>query len=119
MKIIFLLAFISFSLISPAQIPKSGTYIYKYCDLEYHECISTCKVVIRGNHITIYATKELAQHINSFKQGDIIDKGIILKHKSGEWIIGKSRKDINANEIGGCSDGPREIDFKRKRFWTC
>ena len=97
----------------------AGTYTYKYCDREYNKCLGTCKVVIKENHITIYATKELAQKITNTKEGDIIDKGIILKHKSGKWIIGKNRKDINAQEIGGCSEGPNVIDFKRKRFWTC
>ena len=119
MKSVFLLAFISFSLVSLSQIPKSGIYIYKYCDHEYNQCLSTCKVVIKGNYITVYATKDLAEQRTFTKEGDIIDKGIILKHKSGKWIIGKSRKDINAREIGGCSEGPREIDFRRKRFWTC
>lgn len=116
MKIITLILFFSISLISFSQIPKSGTYIYKFCDLEYHSCVSTCKLVIKEDSITIYATKKLSENRTFTKEGDIIDKGIILKHKSGKWIIGKNKKDINAKEIG--VEGPAIIDFKEKKYWT-
>ena len=111
MKSIFLLAFISCSLVSLSQIPKSGTYIYKYCDMEYNKCLSTCKVVIKGNHITIYATKELAQRITNTKEGEIINKGIILKHKSGKWVVGKNVKDKYAEDIF------TTLDFLKKQYW--
>lgn len=116
---VFLIYSLCLSLISFSQIPKSGIYIYKYCDAEYNKCLSTCKVVIKGNKITIYATKELSKSITNLKEGDIIDKGFILKHVSGKWIIGHNLKDKNAKEIGGCSEGPTIIDFKKKEFWTC
>ncbi len=40
----------------------------------------------------IYATKELSERITFTKEGDVIEQGIILKHKSGKWIIGKSSR---------------------------
>jgi hypothetical protein len=101
---------------SSGQKFASGTYVFKYCDLEYKSCIGSCKVVIQGDSITIYATKELAERITLTKEGDVIDQGIILKHKSGKWIIGKTKKDINAKEIG--AEGPAIIDFKKKEYWT-
>ncbi len=52
-------------------------------------------------------------------EGELIEKGTIMKHKSGKWIIGRSKKDRYAPEIGGCSDGPTMIDFKKKMYWTC
>ncbi|MBS1577447.1 MAG: hypothetical protein JST09_19270 [Bacteroidetes bacterium] len=58
--------------------------------MEYNRCIATCKVVIKGGKITIYATKELANTITGIREGGIIDKGLILKHKPGKWIIGKT-----------------------------
>jgi len=94
----------------------SGTYIFKYCDLEYNKCLSTCKVLIRKASITICTTKELAKAITLTKEGDIINHGIILKHKSGKWIIGKSKKDMIAKEIG--FEGPAIIDFKKRQYWT-
>ena len=115
MKIILLITFITISLISLSQIPKSGTYTFNYCDLEYHSCISTCKVVIKGDSITIYATKELAKNRTFTKDGEIIDHGIILKHKSGKWIIGESKKYVDAEGIG--VEGPSILDFKKKQYW--
>jgi hypothetical protein len=75
-----------------------------------------CKVVIKNDSITIYATKELSQKITLTKEGEIIDRGIILKHKSGKWIIGKNRKDIDAKRIG--VEGPAILDFRKKQYWT-
>ena len=115
----YILLFVVTSLISSLCISQrlnTGTYTFNYCDLEYNSCPGTCKVVIKGDSITIYATKELAQRITLTQEGDIIDKGIILKHKSGKWIIGKTRKDVNAKEIG--AGGPAILDFKKKQYWT-
>jgi hypothetical protein len=113
---ILLLIFIFTGLLSFSQIPKSGIYTFRYCDLEYNKCLGSCKVVIKGNHIVLYATKELAENRTFTKEGDIVDQGIILKHKSGKWIIGKTRKDVNAKQIG--VDGPPILDFKKKQYWT-
>src|SRR5687768_5120315 len=88
---------------------KSGTYSFKYCDLEYNLCLGPCKVVIKGDSISIYATKELAERRTFTKEGDIIDQGIILKHMSGKYILGKSKADIHAAEIGMA--GPAILDF--------
>ena len=117
MKSIFLAILICASLFSVSQIPKSGTYIFKYCDLEYENgCYGTCKIVIRKDSITVFATKKLSQRRTYTKEGDIIDRGIILKHKSGKWIVGKTSKDKFAKQIG--VEGPAIIDFKKKQYWT-
>ncbi len=113
---ILLIAATLFQIVCPGQKLKTGTYTFKYCDLEYNMCLGTCKVVIKRDSITIYATKELAQKITLIKEGDIIDQGIILKHTSGKWIIGKTRKDVYAKRIG--VEGPAIIDFKKKQYWT-
>lgn len=99
------------------QLP-SGKYIFKYCDFEYNSCAGTCKVVIKGDSITVFATKELARSRTSTKAGDVIAKGIILKHKSGKWIIGQSAKDSEAELAITDEKVIPEIDFKKKQFWT-
>ncbi|MEI9943964.1 MAG: hypothetical protein WDN26_07040 [Chitinophagaceae bacterium] len=114
--LLLLLTLILFHTFSIAQKFNSGTYTFNYCDLEYNRCLGTCKVVIEGDSITIYATKELAGRITLIKEGDIIDQGIVLKHKSGKWIVGKIQKDKNAKDIG--IEGPAIIDFKKKQYWT-
>jgi hypothetical protein len=77
--------------------------------MEYNKCLGTCKIVIKGNHITVYATKELTKQINCYA-GEILNKGIIIKNKSGEWIIKPPK---NENE----EDSPTKIDFKKKQYW--
>ncbi len=112
--LLIIIAIFLSSLVS-AQRLKTGTYIFSYCDIEYQSCVGKCKVIIKGDTITIYATKELAQTRTFTKEGDIIDKGIILKHKSGKWIVGKTKKDIEAEDIGG--EGPAILDFSKKEYW--
>ena len=117
MKSILIIAFFIIGITSFSQVPKSGIYIFKYCDLEYeNSCYSTCKVVIKKDSIIIYATKELAEHRTFTEEEDVIDRGILLKHTSGKWIIGKSKKDIHSKKIG--VEGPAIIDFKEKKYWT-
>jgi hypothetical protein len=103
-------------LLCTGQKLKTGTYIFGYCDLEYNSCPGTCKVVIKGDSIIIYATKELARRITHISEGDTLDQGIILKHQSGKWIVSKTRKDIYAKEIG--VEGPAILDFKKRQYWT-
>jgi len=113
--ILFLSSFLSFflSVNLNAQIPKSGTYTYKYCDEEYNKCMGNCKIKIKGNKIWIYAPANLS----GIKQGYLFESGTLFNHASGKWIIIHSKKEKATKTIGG-GDGPPWIDFKRKQFWT-
>lgn len=115
MKILitFLIA-IAFNGSTPAQKPPTGTYTYKLCYNEWSRCFNTCTVIIKDDTIAVYANEDL-----SVPKGEIINKGIIMLHKSGKWIIGQKPEDINAVEIGGCGSGPAIIDFKKKRLKSC
>ncbi|HYC30358.1 MAG TPA: hypothetical protein VEB42_16095 [Chitinophagaceae bacterium] len=99
------------------QKPKNGTYTYRIAFAEWNgqSLGATCTVVIKGDSIKVLHN---GSNITG-RKGDILDQGIIMKHKSGKWIIGHSKEDKNAKEIGGCSDGPSEIDFAHKKFWSC
>jgi hypothetical protein len=116
MKLCLLIFTVTLHLLCLSQKPNSGTYIFKYCDFEYNNCYGTCKVIIKNDSIIIYATKKLAQRRTFTKEGDIIDQGIILKHQSGKWIVGKTQSDIHAKQIG--AEGPAILDFKKKQYWT-
>ena len=117
MKPFLLLIGLSLSCLSCfGQRLNSGTYIFQYCDIEYNSCVGTCKVVIKKDSIIIYATKALSERITFTKEGDVIESGLILKHKSGKWIIGKSLQDKNAKQIG--AEGPPILDFRKKQYWT-
>ena len=101
-----------------AQKPKSGTYTYTIAFAEWDgkSLGASCTVIIKGDSIRVFRT---GTGDVSTKEAELLDSGIIMKHKSGKWIIGHTPKDKYAKEIGGCSDGPSEINFKKKIFWLC
>ncbi len=73
-----------------------------------------CELIIEGKNITVQQTSE-----TNLTGGKVIAKGVLMKHKSGRWIIGKDPADINAEEIGGCTGGPIPIDFDEKVIEWC
>jgi len=102
---------------SRGQIPKSGSYEYEVAFAEWtgQSLGSTVTVVISGDSIKIINNGRL-----SGTKGAIIEQGRICKHRStGQWIIATKPEDEFAEEVGGCSDGPRVIDFRNRRWWTC
>ena len=111
-----LLLFTAF--IAQAQKPKDGTYTFTVAFAEWggKSHGNTCTVIIKGNKVKVInnGTGSLKEY-----KGQEMDEGILMIHKSGKWIIGHSPKDKYAKDFGGCSDGPSEIDFKKKRFWIC
>ena len=96
-----------------AQIPKSGTYIYNYCDIEYNKCLSKCKVKIKGNKIWIYSPPNLS----GIKEGELFESGTLYKQASGKWTIVHSEKDkLSKKSID--ADLFLWVDFKKKQFWA-
>ena len=110
--------FLFASSVTFGQKPKDGTYTYAIAFAEWggKSNGASCTVIIKGDSIKIIhnGTGNLTGN-----KGEIIDSGLIMKHKSGKWIIGHKPADKKAKDVGGCSEGPSEIDFKRKRFWLC
>lgn len=114
MKLLFI-SILAFFITSEtnAQIPKSGTYIYSYCDIEYNKCMGKCKIKIKGNKIRIYAPANLS----GIKEGELYEAGTLYKHSSGKWTIinfqvNKSAKPYEDNFLNIW------IDFKKKQFWA-
>lgn len=109
---IFTLLFISLFItnFSFAQIPKSGTYIYSFCDIEYKTCVSKCKVVIKGKKIWIYAPSGLT----GIKEGALFDSGMLVKHDSNKWIVSNRENNEESKNLGQPSSW---VDFKKKQFW--
>lgn len=110
---------ICFPLIGKSQKPANGTYTYKIIWEEFggKSLGATCTVKIKGDSIQVINNGNKTM---TGKKGDILDEGIIMKHrKTGKWIIAHSKKDIDAKELGGCGDGPTIIDFKNKTWLGC
>lgn len=120
LKSLFIIEFLILFCISIlAQKPKNGRYTYSIAFAEWQgkSLGATCTVVIKGDSIRVIHNGKPGL---TGKKGDILDEGIIMKHKkTGKWIIGHHLQDRDAEEIGGCFDGPSVIDFKRRRFWSC
>jgi hypothetical protein len=98
---------------------KDGIYLFSIRDAEYieHPIVAKCKVIIQGIKIKVIYTDS---SLTLIKYGHVLDDGILLWHrKTKQWIIGHSKKDVHAKEVGGCSDGPRVIDLKKREIWNC
>ncbi|WP_248329039.1 hypothetical protein [Aquimarina acroporae] len=125
LKIIPLLLTLLFMNISLAQdsksddLPLDGKYRYDIAFAEWGGKSMGEKVTVIIKNGTIKVIYEGDGQLSLTKKGDIIDEGKILKHKSGVWIIGTDEKDVDTEEVGGCSNGPRVIDFEKMKFWMC
>jgi hypothetical protein len=97
------------------SIPQ-GKMMYELYFAEFGGRMGNLRVEIQitGNKIIVYNNE-----INPLTGGKIIIEGILLKHKSGKWIIGETETDQNTEEIGGCSGGPTPIDFETKIIEWC
>ena len=95
---------------------KSGEYIFQHKFAEHPDMESIhFRVKINGNHIVV----SNVENSEVFPIG-LIDEGTLMFHeKAQEWIISTSPEDINAEEVGGCSDGPTVVDLVHKIYWSC
>ena len=72
-----------------------------------------CDIKIKGNKIIITQDKT-----TNLTGGKTIFNGMVLKHKSGKWILADNYEAIKADEIGGCTAIPI-IDFEKKIIEWC
>ncbi|MBL0145763.1 MAG: hypothetical protein IPP48_08370 [Chitinophagaceae bacterium] len=112
MKFLIFIYPLFISIATFAQIPKSGTYIYKFCDAEYNACLHKCKIKIKENKIWVYAPAGLS-HI---KEGELFESGTIVQAPSKKWLI-LHTKTNKAHNSKIYYDQPSWIDFKKKQFW--
>ena len=100
---------------SKSDIPQ-GIFTYELYFSEFGGRMKNaeCKVTIKDNHIIVEKSEN-----SNLTGGKTIIEGTLMKHKSGKWIIGQSPEDKDAEEIGGCTDGPTPIDFETKIVEWC
>ncbi|MEL6561572.1 MAG: hypothetical protein AAFQ94_25510 [Bacteroidota bacterium] len=92
-----------------SEIPASGEYVYDVAFAEYQGASmgKTVKVIIDGHKVQVIF------------DGNEVDNGQLMKHKTGVWIIAINESDKELDEVGGCTDGPSIIDFANKKYWMC
>ena len=106
-----------------AEIPQNnlqdgipqGNFVYELYFAEFGGRMKNaeCKVEITGNNIIVEQTEN-----TNLTGGNEIFSGLILKHKSGKWILADDENDVNADEIGGCTEIPI-IEFDKKLIEWC
>ncbi len=102
----------------PAEIPANGSYQFDlaYAEWQGKSMGETVTVEIKGDSIRVLYSGEGNL---GYRRGEVMEEGLIRQHKSGDWIIAHAESDVNAEEYGGCTDGPQVIDFSNKKFWVC
>jgi hypothetical protein len=100
-------------------VPPDGAYRFDvaFAEWEGKSMGEKVTVIIKGDSIKV--VYEGDGNLTNAKKGDVFSKGILVKHKTGVWIIGKSKSDAQLDEIGGCSGGPTIVDFKTRKYWMC
>ncbi len=108
-----LIAFEGFS--QESQEISQGTFKYEIYFAEFGGRMnnSTCDVEIEGNKIIV--TQDGTTNLTG---GDIIFEGLLIKHKSGVWILADDESEKDAEEVGGCTEIP-VIYFEKKLIEWC
>ncbi|WP_160127510.1 hypothetical protein [Kordia antarctica] len=98
------------------EIPQ-GTFTYELYFSEFGGRMKngTCTVTISGNKIVVRQKKGEEKLTDE----NLLTEGILMKHKSGKWIIGDIETDAQIDEFGGCTGGPIPIDFGKKVIEWC
>ena len=94
----------------------SGQYVFQHRFAEHPNLASIQLMAqIEGNQITLINQ----DRFDVFPRG-VIKQGTLTWHApSGQWMIVEQADEVNAPEVGGCSDGPEVVDLQNKVYWTC
>ncbi|MEL1266065.1 hypothetical protein [Pseudoxanthomonas putridarboris] len=100
----------------PALPIQSGQHTFQHRFSE-HPSIPSIPLIAKISGGRIVLVNETPSDV--FPQG-IVAEGTLMWHAgSNQWIIGHSSADQQAQDVGGCSDGPEVVDLERKVYWTC
>jgi hypothetical protein len=116
LKLTLLAVSFSVSAAEPRPPLPSGHYTFQHKHAEHPNLQSiSLKAKVKGRHITLINEG----HSAVFPRG-VIAEGTFLWHQpSKQWIIGHSKADQAAKEVGGCSDGPEVVDLENRIYWSC
>ena len=94
----------------------SGTYDFRFRDAEFSNWTGfPVRVTIRGDHVTVVNTEPRGD----IPVGIILEATLMWNHRVGKWVLGEKESDRDAEEAGGCGDGPLAIDFEARDIWSC
>lgn len=101
------------------EILPDGEYLFDIYFAEHPQLEHKGKVKVILSHQTVKVIYEGYGALSFLKKGQILDEGKLFRHQSGVWIITDNPSDTELDEVGGCTDGPSIIDFKKKIYWMC
>ena len=114
-KIIFSLFLFFLASCSNEQPIQSGSYVFKHKYAEHPGLESiTFDVEIDGLKVTVTNNNQEG----TWPKG-VVEEGRLFLHSSNKWLIVHNKSDEQAEEVGGCTDGPTVIDLEKKIYWTC
>jgi len=94
----------------------SGRYTFQHRFAEHPGMRSMAlNAVIQGRRIRI--TNPRATDV--FPRGLLAEGELAWHARSGSWIIAGTPEDVEAAEVGGCSEGPEVVDLINRIYWTC
>jgi hypothetical protein len=104
--------------VEPKQVIADGRYRFEmsFAEKQGQSMGEKVTIIIKGDSIRVVYEGDGNLKL---PKGSVLDEGILLKHKSGVWIIAHNAKDANLEIVGGCSGGPATVDLKNKKFGTC
>lgn len=101
---------------SPVPPIASGQYSFQQRYAE-HPNLPGARFEVKIDGDRIVVTNPTQQ--GPFAPGPI-EAGTLERHaKSGRWIIVVEPADREAEEVGGCTDGPTEVDLRKRIYWIC
>lgn len=101
---------------SPSGFPlPDGDYVFAHRYAE-HPRMPSIDVQVRITGDRIAVVNPVATDV--FPAGPLAE-GRLMRHASGAWIIAERPEDIDAIEVGCCTDGPETIDPEARVYWTC
>lgn len=97
---------------------RDGEYVFRhmYAEAEHYR-IKSIEVLVKisGNHVVV-----INNTCSDVFPIGVLEEGTLIWHsESRQWIIGTAPSDIDAEEVGGCTDGPTVIDLQNRIYWTC
>lgn len=102
--------------VDPPLPISSGKHVFRHRFAEHPEMQSMeLNVVIQKHRIRITNP----QTTRVFPKGVLAEGELVWHARSGSWIIASTPEDVEAAEVGGCSDGPEVVDLVNRIYWTC
>lgn len=100
----------------PALPIASGRYEFQHRFAE-HPRLSSMRLTatIKGRRIVLFNKSGSAV----FPAGVVAEGTLAWHAASAQWIIAEGPADRDAEEVGGCSDGPDVVDLEQRIYWTC